>query len=394
MAKRELNHDDLDDGTPAGTEADDGQGGGESRAGEQFDLTEHISNTYDSMSDDGNGTLPDKPKEKPETGPEGEGKGESDPAATAEGETDTAGQPGEGESAGEQQQAGEAGTGQEGEQEQDTELELTPEEREQLGERATQRFEKLVDRVKTTAEEKEALQSERDDYQQRFESVAQPLRETGASPEQLSEILDMTGELVSGDVNRGQQAVQRAYSMIKEYAKHYGVKLPETSIVDDHPDLQQQVESGQITQEIAEQHASMRNMQRAQQTASANRQATTQQMQQVQAEANQAAQNLTQLQTQWQQNDPDFQSKAPMLHEYAQQLANEVMDGQRNPGEVVSLMQDRYNTISKAMKTAADSTRAANKEPNPIRPGARRGGKSQQAPKSIEEAVNIAYDEM
>lgn len=360
---------------------------------EQFSLIDAVDAAYEGMDDEGN--------LQPEPAETGEGAGDGEPGESeteggeAASETDT-GQP-EGE-----QPAGEQPAGQEGEQaaeQPDADLELTEEERAQLSERATQRFDKLVDRVKTESQEKQQYQERLQDVEQRHETLVGALRETNADPQQLSQVLTLTADLVSGDPQIGQQAVQRAYEMVKGYAQQYGVSLPQASLVESYPDLVQKVQDGSMTLDAAEENARLRSVTASQQAVRQRDAQASAEQQQFQQSANQAFSEWQQLQQQWQQSDPDYEQKRQLLQDYEKQLAEGLMNGQVHPTQVARLMQDRYDTISRTMQAVSSSVRqqqqSQQREPNPIRPGASRSS-GQDKPKydSIADAIEQEYARM
>lgn len=382
---------------------DELNGSGADDDGQQFNLVDAIDGAYDRLDDEGNLAPETEKPDEPAEGAEGEKK----PAEGKPGEVDDGGKPpdekdgaeGEGEAKSGEPGEGEGegkGEGGEGKEKPDKDLELSDEDRQQFGERATQRFEKLVDRVKTETQEKDQVIAERDDLQARHEALSGVLQQTNASPEQLSGILDLTGELMSGDPQRGQQAVQRAFDWVKDYARFYGVSLPQASLLDAYPDLQQQVDNGTLTQEIAEEHARLRSVQQSQQTVRDNQARSSATMQQYQQAAQQAQTQLTQLSQDWQTNDADFKTKAPLINEYAQQLAQRVLAGEVHPTDAIPMLKDRYDAITKTMQTVATTMRQnQNKnEPNPMRPGTSRSAGEKPKYDSIQDAVFGEYDRM
>lgn len=76
-----------------------------------------------------------------------------------------------------------------------------------------------------------------------------------------------------------------------------------------------------------------------------------------QAEARKAEEALLALEAYWWSTDPDFEHKAPILNEYGRALAEQLLSGEVHPSQAVGLMQDRYNTITRAMQDHASIPR-------------------------------------
>lgn len=370
---------------------------GDASPDEGFNLLDAVDEAYERIDEQGNVTEA-KPKDETASKPD-DGEG-ADGSETAGAETDPdkpdEGPDGETKPGDKPAEGGEADKPDGETKPQEPPLELTDEDKKLFDERGQQRVQSLIERVKSVADEKTQAETERDTYRDQYEAVAGVLRDTGASTDVLGNMLDLTAELVSGDPRRGQQAVQRAFEMVKGYARQYGVSLPQASLLDAYPDLQQQVEAGTLTQEAAEENARLRSQQ-ANYDAQRNQQVRANaEQQQYQQSAAQAQTSLNQMLADWQAKDPDFERKAPLMQDYAQQLAQQIVAGEVHPSRVAGLIKERYDTITSTMKTVAESLRSTQpKEPNPVRPGASRSaGQEAGRYKSVEEAIDQEYERM
>lgn len=369
-------------------------------AGQQQDLLDVTSKAYEDLDEEGN--LSDETARldgaAAQKAADDDQKGESDEAGDKGGEADDAGgEEDTGKPEDQESKTGKEGEGDDdGKKDKDADLELTDEEKGELSERSRQRFESLAERVKSSGQELEARNAEFDQLRQQHDTLVGVIQEANASPEQLGQLLDITGDLTSGHLQRGQQGVQRAYALVQEYAKQYGVTLPSHDVLADHPDLQQQVEQGHATKELAEQTAAARNANQGQQLFQSQQQAQVQQAQQMQTDAQQAGQALNQLQQDWQSKDADWPHKAPLLNQYANQLVQQFQAGKVAASDIPHLMRSRYDTVTETMKVTADSLRqqGRDKDPNPVRPGPNKHAQTNKNYGSTEEAIIETYRNM
>ncbi len=257
-----------------------------------------------------------------------------------------------------------------------------------MQERTRERVQTITTRLKDTTAE---LETVRGDYA----ALADTLRQTGANAEQLDTIFKITAGLTSGDPERGRVAVEHLYRLAQDYARTYGAELPEFNMLANHQDLQDKVDMGEMTREMAVELAKERNRLQGQQQFQQREREQREQLQAATVEANQVAQEIQTLHTAWAKQDPDWRQKQEHMSKLATEIAGQYQSGMIDGREAVDRLKSGYNLISDTFNSITRKTQRRDREPNSLRPGGSSGqGKVARGGDTLNEALRNAYDSM
>lgn len=242
--------------------------------------------------------------------------------------------------------------------------------------RTRQRMEQLIKHVKESTTEATRVRQERDD-------LVGMVQQTGATPEQFSQMLDYIGAVNSGDPTRIKGALQQVQAELTALSRMVGEPVPGVDSLASHPDLRQAVDSGDLSEAHARELAAGRDArafatQRTQQTT----QARQQQDEQTQAlEAGKQGLNALEKQL---QADPDYARKRAILIPTLQPVL-----AQLHPSQWVQTFQNAYQQLK--LGPAPVPTRPAGVGQQPLR-ARQPAGQTAKAPTSLEEAINAGID--
>ncbi len=167
-----------------------------------------------------------------------------------------------------------------------------------LSERAKARFEELAARAK-----------EGEVWRERAEQWQQTIASTGATPEQLGQLLTYSSLVNSGDPEKLRQAMGVLERERNAIARMIGEEAPGIDLLSDHPDLIQRVQQGDFDRHAALEVARARTL--AAQQRQRDEWAQIQQMQS--ATQTQAIQSLNTLGQQLEAQDPQYRQKFAQL---------------------------------------------------------------------------------
>lgn len=243
-----------------------------------------------------------------------------------------------------------------------------------LGHKASERFHQLTDQVKQLAPYREALEKIgiKDpaqipalvDRAKIGEDMVKMVTDTGATAEDYGATLDFLG--LMGQVRQGDRAAaEKAYEMVQgqvtELAKFLGKEVPGVhDPLQDHADLAEAVDAGDITRKHALELAAARAQQQAQQ----QRQQLEMQTQAGAQEQAQAIGWLQQYDAQMVAADPTYAAKRPILDALVKNIRATLP-----PAQWPQAVQSAYASIPAISTAPAPAAAPSKPPPGPMRPG-------------------------
>lgn len=170
-----------------------------------------------------------------------------------------------------------------------------------------QRIRTLIDRTK----EAEIKATE---VQTNFDYLVNGVKATGATPEQYGETLSWLSLFNSQDPSSQRKALELIENVAERLATHLGVERAIADPLAGHSDLQTAVKAGQVTMQLAREHARMRNGQQYRTEIQTQTSQQHQQQQEIERVKSSAQQGLNQIEEQIRATDPLYeQTKAAIL---------------------------------------------------------------------------------
>ena len=298
-------------------------------------------------------------------------------------------QPGEGDQPG--QQPGQQ-PGRQSEKLTDADLELTDDEKKTLSQPAQSRFQKLASGVREANERADRLEQHN---QQIIQTQLEPLRkmftESRMEPEQIAEVFDYGRAMNTGDFTTAGKILLK---QVREYQLATGQPLnlegnQEASPLSEYPDLQDQVNKMQITEQAALEIAKGRRQQALQ----TQRQQRDQQQREAantqQAQVQQLMADVGEWSRQMQAKDPNWPARQAKLEAKAVQLAKTVPIDQ-----VMPRLQEYYELLvevggSQPLPGQQPGQQPGQRRPQPMSSGGNGSGSIPQAG-SAEDAALMA----
>lgn len=219
--------------------------------------------------------------------------------------------------------------------EEDLGSEPTEEELQEYKPKTRKRIEGLLEERKNLSQQVEQYKQS-DEQLQHLRSFVQEAGLSGAEVDQTFEI----ARLIKQDPTRALEQLRPIVDNLQAFA---GERLPE--------DLQREVNSGTISEERAKELASTRNSQQFERQRAEERERREQeqrQQQQRQARQEQVGNAVSQWETDWSNNDPDYSSKQPFVKDRI--VAKMQGKPPRNADEAVKLAEDARKEIDKEFK--------------------------------------------
>ena len=209
----------------------------------------------------------------------------------------------------------------------------------------------------------------------KFESLRSLLDESVSSPAEFVQLLDFSKAVRNGQF---QQAVEMLDRVRNDLVLRGGIKsVPQKDVLEDYPDLKQEVEEFNLTRERALELARARKLESEYRQQQASEQRTAHELQQYQQAVEVAVQQVQQLESEWARTDPDFRAKMKLLEG---QISN--IGQQYQPNQWASVVSMLYQNLSVPARTKTPQSH--------LRP-AGAGGQSKPAePKSLEAAIGAA----
>lgn len=256
------------------------------------------------------------------------------------------------------------------------------------GPEVNQRIRTLIDRTKG-AEEK-AAKSDQD-----FNFLVQGVQATGASPEQYGETLSWLSLFNSPETSSKKQALDLVVTVAERLATQLGVDLKFNDPLEQHQDLKQALQSGQITPALAREVARTRNQQGFQSQMQTTAQQTQQAEQAAQQEKERGRVEMNQLEADLRSRDPQFDRKLKNILPMVEATMKRV-----RPSEWKAAFMEIYSrapALAPGRVVAANTKLPANQPlrggKNPAGAGGA-GGMATGGPASALDAMNEALGKM
>lgn len=209
----------------------------------------------------------------------------------------------------------------------------------------------------------------------KFESLRSLLDESVSSPAEFVQLLDFSKAVRNGQF---QQAVEMLDRVRNDLVLRGGIKsVPQKDVLEDYPDLKQEVEEFNLTRERALELARARKLESEYRQQQASEQRTAHELQQYQQAVEVAVQQVQQLESEWARTDPDFRAKMKLLEG---QISN--IGQQYQPSQWASVVAMLYHNLS-----VPASTKKPQKH---LRPAGASGKSKPVEPKSLEDAIGTA----
>lgn len=215
---------------------------------------------------------------------------------------------------------------------------------------------------------------------------------TKATPEQYAQTLDYLEMVNSGDRTKMIKAANYLISELSALSRIGGFRIPGITTYSGHPDLEEKVQAGQLTPELAEEIAATRAAAAHQTKAGAAQQRMAQARQQYQQVATQARQDLNAAEAEIAKNDPLYKAKKPLIIK----MLNRALAGDRangvapvHPSRWVEVYKDIYANLP---ATAAPAPAPGGGAPRntPLRASQPAGGGAMtKEPKTMAEALEL-----
>jgi hypothetical protein len=219
--------------------------------------------------------------------------------------------------------------------------------------------------------------------------VIDAVKQTGATPEEFANSIKYMGLCRSDKPEDLKAARDMIMGELESIALKLGEPTPGVDFLKNHADLQEMVNNGQITQDIAEETARLRtaHTRKAEQT---QRQQETQQQteqQATEARAN-ATTSLNELGQTLSENDPLFEAKMKLMPDLKAMGAR--LPPAQWRGAFMAAYKAAGETLSKRQNGGAPVAKVAAKPGQPLRANKSPSGGQSAQPKSILEAVTAA----
>lgn len=330
------------------------------------------------------GETPEPETEEEETVEEGEAEeetpeeeGESTEGETEDGETEDGESEDEGESEEEKPAEGEEkpAEGEKAKEEQEKEPDPVNDPIDQrLSKKTRERIEHLADLTRN-------ISAERDTFKKNYEDHVSHIKSTGATPEQYSDALTYLKMVNSGDPTQMEQALQVMQAEVQALAKMLGKPVPGVSLLNDHPDLIQQVNAGQLTAQAAEELAGHRTRTQYMTAQSQRQQQAAQSQQAANAEIERGVADLDTLgQRLAAENPAEYAAKKAILVESLKPVFAQI-----NPNQWAATFEAAYRRMTVAVPAPAPA-----KAPVPLRQPLRvktPAGGQKAEPKNLQDAI-------
>lgn len=253
-----------------------------------------------------------------------------------------------------------------------------------LSERGRERFQTLVENHKEISAQLEASEKARNEF-------VDLIRSTGAESEEFASALEFLRLTNSSNPADLKTALEMVESQRERLATALGSPLPGIDPLNDFPDLQEAVDTGEITQHYAEQLAMNRKRQAQQEAMSQQQQQRRVQHETMQAHereymemANGIAATLNQLEAEWVKNDLHFDKKKPLLVRRVENIVKTTP-----PDQWLDSIKGAYEEITEAMKLTMQTDGGNRRRPRPLSSGPS-GGSGGGTPNSAREAIDQA----
>lgn len=171
-------------------------------------------------------------------------------------------------------------------------------------------FDRLIGKLKETDEKFTTTTAELEQTRGHLDTLRETINSTGAQPEEVAQLLDYARQLHSGNLEGAWEILERERTNL---AKYLGKSAAGVDILADFPDLKEQLDMGEITEEAAAELATYRRAKQAQaevqQQQAQRAQQAGQSQQQMAEEVEEARTQLNALGASFRSMDRNFELK-------------------------------------------------------------------------------------
>lgn len=296
------------------------------------------------------------------------------------------------------EEAGQAPDGETGNDKDDTKAEGKDEENElykplpaDTKKETAERFNKMIESHKELTQQLEQYEQQTEQLQQDTEGFRELINQSQATPEEFVQLVDYSRAVKTGNY---QQAWQMLQDQMQALAPLVGQKLPNVGIdeqLKDHPDLLQDIQSFNLSEERALEIAAARTKQKQQEQARQQSQQQEQEhqqvQQQVQQKVQQAQQSIVQAASQWAESDIDYAAKHEKLMEKAQQIGQKFP---KQPELWLPMLEEYYNTLTEMGGQGQQNDLQPGNKNTPLRPNSGSGDRvPQNALEAMAQSLNV-----
>lgn len=237
-------------------------------------------------------------------------------------------------------------------------------------EKTAERFEKLTEGYKSLKENFETVTTESEKYKAYHDDFNAIVQHSQATPEEFNELIEYSRLVKTGNLEEALAVLDQQRSLL---AVSLGKPVPGVDLFSDHPDLQEQLDMGMITEEHAAELVQSRNVKAEQlkhqqkQNVQQNQERQSQQSNEAfETDVSQATQDIGALVAGWEKNDINFSSKKDAILKKVQEIGQKY-----EPKQWAEILELQYNAIKVEGRTRRST------KPNPLRTGSGVGGKKE-----------------
>lgn len=248
-----------------------------------------------------------------------------------------------------------------------------------IKESTRKRIDALIERTKTAS-------AERDQVRAAYQEHIQYVEATGATPQQYQQALGYLQMVNSRDPAKMEQALTIMQNEVAALARMLGKPVAGVDMVSGYPDLAHQVQTGAMTQQVANELAAAREQQRiSREQAAAQAQYGTQQAQ-MQAAHQAGVQALNEIGAQLKATDPHYEAKARVLIPTLKPIMDQIP-----PDQWGAAFKRAYDQLPAPAVAAPAPVRKPAPTAQPMRAKSPAGGAA-PAPKDLQDVImNIDF---
>lgn len=246
-----------------------------------------------------------------------------------------------------------------------------------LGERTQTRVKSLIDMVK-----------ERDTEVAQGRELFEQISSTGMSPEELGTMLGYARLVHSENIEDKRTAFKFLQGELRGLALQLGETAAGVNMLDDYPDIKEQLEAGTITEKAAQELVLSREHTKANTAHNTRQQETAAELQTARTKG---VADMDELGETLKGIDPQYAAKAAILIPKLQPVLAKL-----HPSQWVKKFRDEYKAFklpAPAAGGAAPGAPAGGVKPQPLRPGQPSGNSAAQ-PSNAREAMDAALSSM
>lgn len=248
------------------------------------------------------------------------------------------------------------------------------------------------ERIRTLISTAKSAQAEATEAREHFQTFMGGLQAAGVTPEQYGETLSWLALFNSQDPAQQEQALNVVVTLAERLATMLGKDVSFNDPLQEHGDLKQAVQAGQVTAQYAREIARTRNAQRLRTELSAHDRQQQEAQQGAERELAQGRQALNELEATLRQTDPQYDAKKAQIVPILKPIFKTLP-----PSQWKAAFTEAYRQVQVAAPAAAPRPAARPAVPahQPMRANQTpAGGASKGGPGSMLEAVDAALSGM